>query len=390
MFKYSHVLKGLLFVVVAVFLFVSVTLVRNPHIAVAMSEGFPAATWPSKGAFADVGKVANAKKIKSHKTATATKQLEQLFKNSEGTSLLVVRNGAVELELLGEGFGESTKYNSYSLVKSLVGVLVFKAVAEKKIQSLDVQLGTIFVEFEKSQLGTITLRSLLNMTSKIQFETVGSKAMSVREPKDLQESFANPFGPMVELHFRGLREVLQHLVVAKNLDVKFNYQNINTALLAMVVEKVYRQPINKVLEEKIWNPAGAGIARWRKYGASRRVTAYCCLYATTRDWARVAMFLMNNGSKEKPFLPSGLWDKFFGKTIKDERVLSGAYANHTRYDILNRKGQKLQGRFIYFMGHNGQVVYLMPEKNLIIVRFGGKPQLLHSTLYEAWNSITAK
>lgn len=405
MFKYSHILKGLLFVFVAVFLFVSVTLVRNPYIAVALSEGFPAAVWPSKGAFAELGKLTSPTKFDLSRSntgniqngtkstgskSTGSKQLEHLFKNSQGSALLVVRDGAIELELFSAGFNDTTKFNSYSLVKSLVGALVFKAVADKKIQSLDAQLGTIFIEFENSPIGSTSLRSLLNMTSKIQFEATGSKALSVREPKDLQQSFANPFGPMVELHFHGLHKVLEHLVVAKDLDKKFNYQNINTALLALVIEKAYGQPINKVLEDHIWNPAGAGVAHWRKYGSSRRVTAYCCLYATTRDWARVAMFLMSNGAKGRPFLPQNLWDDFFGKALKDKQVLSGAYANHTRYDILNRNGHALQGRFVYFMGHNGQVVYLMPQEKLVVVRFGEKPQLLHSTLYEVWNSINPK
>jgi hypothetical protein len=30
----------------------------------------------------------------------------------------------------------------------------------------------------------------------------------------------------------------------------------------------------------------------------------------------------------------------------------------------------------------------MPEKDLIVVRFGAHPQLLHSTLYEAWKEIS--
>ncbi|GEM_PF-3578677 len=39
------------------------------------------------------------------------------------------------------------------------------------------------------------------------------------------------------------------------------------------------------------------------------------------------------------------------------------------------------------MGQNGQILYIMPEKNLVVYRAGERYQLLHSTLYGAWNTI---
>jgi len=390
MFKYSRILKGFLIVVAAVFMFTTVSLLRYPYIAVAFTEGFPTATWPGKGVFVDVGNADKRFELPSIDQKRPTQRLKNIFKNSQAASLLVMRNGVIELELNEKGFSKTTQFNSYSLVKSLVGALAFKALADKKINSFDETLGNLDPRFENTPLSKTTLGSLLNMTAAIRFEPSGSKAISIRQPKDLQKSFANPFGPMVELHFLGIKEVLPHLVIDKSYSGKFNYQNINTAIISLILERIYDKPINKILEDQIWNPAQAGQAHWRKYGKNLPVSAYCCLYATTRDWAKVAMFLMNNGSKEKPFLPQNLWNDFFGKGFADDQVLKGAYANQTRYDILNREGQALQGRFIYFMGHNGQVVYLMPSQKLIVVRFGEKPQLLHSTLYESWNSIENK
>ena len=390
MFKYSRLFKVILVIIAAVFMFTTISLLRYPYIAIAFTEGFPAPTWPAKGTFINVGSGAKKFPLPVEKDNTPTKRLQAIFNDSQGSSLLVVRNGIIELELNKTGVAKTTQFNSYSLVKSLMGALTFKAVADGKIKSLDESLASLHPGFVGSPLKTVTLRSLLDMTSAIRFEPVGSKAISVRQPKDLQKSFANPFGPMVELHFLGINEVLPHLVIDKTVTGQFNYQNINTAILSLILEQAYGEPINKILTDKIWNPANARQALWRKYGKNLNVTAYCCLYATTRDWARVAQFLMDNGSKDKPFLPQNLWNEFFGKNLKDDQVLKGAYANQTRYDILNRKGQALQGRFIYFMGHNGQVVYLMPEKNLIVIRFGEKPQLLHSTLYEVWNSIGKK
>ncbi|MGI9407442.1 MAG: hypothetical protein ACR2O4_13810, partial [Hyphomicrobiaceae bacterium] len=61
---------------------------------------------------------------------------------------------------------------------------------------------------------------------------------------------------------------------------------------------------------------------------------------------------------------------------------------HIRHDILDRPGEPIQGRFAYMMGQGGQVVYLMPSHDLVVVRFGGRHQKLHSTLYEVWRAVT--
>lgn len=68
-------------------------------------------------------------------------------------------------------------------------------------------------------------------------------------------------------------------------------------------------------------------------------------------------------------------------------VRDGTYGPHVYHNVLDRAGERLQGRFTYMMGNGGQVVYLMPDADLVVVRFGGRVQLLHSTLYAAWRSL---
>jgi len=163
---------------------------------------------------------------------------------------------------------------------------------------------------------------------------------------------------------------------------KFHYQNLNTALLGLVLESTYDKPLDILLFEKIWQPAGATGFKWRKYSNLDAVSAYCCLYATIKDWALVANFLMQNGGDEQ-FLPTELYNYFLGRDFSDHLLRDGEYRGQIRYDILDRKGEAIQGPFLYFMGQGGQTTYLVPQQELIVVRFGGKHQLLHSTLYEA-------
>jgi len=102
------------------------------------------------------------------------------------------------------------------------------------------------------------------------------------------------------------------------------------------------------------------------------------------DWVRVARFILDNGTPNTPFLPTPLWRDLVWPDLAPEVRRGGAYGLHVRHDVLDRPGAPVAGPFAYFMGHGGQVVYLLPEQDTVVVRFGVEPQLLHSTLYELW------
>jgi len=148
---------------------------------------------------------------------------------------------------------------------------------------------------------------------------------------------------------------------------------------------VYGEGLETVLAREIWAPAGAEAADWRRHGEELPVTPYCCIYARPRDWLQVALFLMNNGDGH--FLRPDLWQAYFGRGLSAAERRKGAYGLHVYHNVLDRSGELLQGPFTYMFGSRGQVVYMMPEKKLALVRFGDGIPLLHSTLYGAWRSL---
>jgi CubicO group peptidase (beta-lactamase class C family) len=225
------------------------------------------------------------------------------------------------------------------------------------------------------------------MRSGLSFETGSKTITSSLSTKDKAIIKYNPFGRLARLHTGGLRSVRDDLRVDSVEIDRFKYQNINTALLGELLATVYQRPLEQVVSEKIWRPAGAATAFWRRYDGNKPVSPYCCIYATARDWLRVGRLLANNGTNDDPFLPLALWRAFMGMNIGKEQLRTNYYGNHIYHNILDRAGEPLQGRFTFMFGNGGQVVYLMPEKDLIVVRFGEGISLLHSTAYSAWHSI---
>jgi CubicO group peptidase (beta-lactamase class C family) len=357
-----------------------------PYLPQLVAEGYPALIGPAKGKILAVKGSTHPRDLGRAPSTPIDPALESLFDDSEGRAILVFHRGRLLLEHYGPGATADTALNSYSMAKSLVGALVYKALAERRLASLDATLGETLSELRDDPATGVTIRSLLTMRSGLTFET-HSKFGGDSEPKDLEATASNPFGPLARLHFLGLRSIEHELVADTETVPQFSYQNVNTALLAAVLEQLYGRPLAELLAEKIWRPADAASAAWLAPSISGEVAAYCCIFATARDWIRIGAFLMENGTVAEPFLPEALWREFLGLDLDYAEVRRGHYGQHIWHDVLDRPGQSLQGQFTYLFGQSGQILYLMPEHDLVVYRAGEKVQLLHSTLYGAWNSV---
>lgn len=365
----------------------SAAFVAAPYLPRLIDEGYPQLDWPAPGSFASFEGADSGQPFAS--VGTLNDWSRQLFdaENANGKALLVYQGGTVKLAHYAEGVSATTRFNSYSMAKSLTGALLLRAVAEGKIAGLDAPLGDYLPNVGDAELRAVPLRDFAMMRSGIAAEAGAAKAMSGPEQKDLEMARLNPFGPMIQLHMSGLDAVAKDLRSAEETRGKFSYQNANTALIGAVLEAVYGEPLEKVMAAKIWQPAGAGDANWRRYDTSLPVTPYCCIYTTPSDWLRVGVYLMRNGTPEAPFLPDDLWRAYLGGDISDTERVADAYGLQAHHNVLDRDGEPLQGDFTYMYGMGGQVVYLMPKRDLVVVRFGENAQLLHSTLYAAWRGI---
>ena len=344
---------------------------RAPQIAVLLAEGFPGAVWPAPGEFAPVAgaSVVSDPPPAPAPPAAAFARLAQ----SGGRALLFAKGGVLQAEVYGDGIGRETLLNSYSMVKSLVGALVLRAVADGRIAGLDTDLRDIL----GPDAPRITIAAALTMTSGL--------IMAQEPPKGPQslddEGGYSAWGPLARLHAYGIRTVLLDLRVDPALAGAFHYQSANTALLGLVLETVYGRPLPEILSDQIWRPAGAATAQWRLTPAGQGVSAYCCLYARPVDWLKVGEFLLRNGGAE-PFLQPDLWQDFILPDLTPAARQQGVYGWHIRHDVLDRDGAGIAGPFAYMTGLDGQMVYLIPGADTVVVRFGERVQLLHSTIYD--------
>ncbi|MCB1450038.1 MAG: serine hydrolase [Nitratireductor sp.] len=361
----------------------SAIVIFSPHVLALLREGYPAQIWPAGGSFAVVEGVEHLDAAAYH--TTLPQGLKASFETSGGRAFLAERGGTLVASGFATGVSPATRFNSFSLVKSLVGFLVLKAIDDGVIPSLDARLGAIDPSLAAYPVGKLALREILDMRSGISFEVNGSALASSGDAngeKALEAVPYNPFGPLARLHALGIDAVLPFLRISAQRQGSFEYQNVNTALAGKVLEAAYGEKLENLLSRQIWKPSGASQAQWRQYSSLSSVSPYCCLYATASDWLHVARFLLDNGTPDNPLLTSAMHSYWIGDDIGPQERHKGIYRSFTRYDVLDRPGKKAQGPFAYFLGQNGQVIYIHPGLDLVVIRFGQGMQLLHSTLYE--------
>lgn len=376
----SKVLKGAQLTALAAALLVVGLVSFHPWAVTALREGFPSDTWPAAGHFTTRGPADEAVALPANRLE-ATDPFRQEFARSEASAVVMMEGGEIVYSDFEPGLDADTLFNSYSMAKSLVGVLALVALSDGTIPGLDTTVGQLWPEAETTAVGPVTVRELLDMRSGLAFEKDPGQVGGAGASGKSEQAFNyGPFSDMARLHVEGLDRVVGDVQLVAADRGRYSYQNLNTAVLARVVEEVRGRPIDELVYDTLAEPAGAGGFRWRQYSESGAVSPYCCLYATAQWWARVGSFVLHNGGAT-PLL-SAEWHRYLlGDDLTVEQRRDGEYRSQLHYDVLDREGEALQGPFVYFSGLGGQITYLVPGADLVVVRFGHQLQLLHSTLY---------
>lgn len=391
----KKILLILLALVVGLFAAAGVTLYKYPYLPTIAQEGFPAEVWPASGIYVQVTgtplKWPHLLEADAKPVSKAGEKLNTLLQETQTDALVAYHKGKLKYAYFRPGIVPETQFNSYSMAKSVIGYLVMKAIDEGEIDNLDSEIGEYLLMLDDERLRKMPIRAFLTMRSGLEFEKKNPPKPLANDAKRApDEKNSNPFTPLARVHIEGVNPILGSLQLPEAPTFDYHYQNVNTALMGAMLTAIYNQPLNEILSEKIWQPAGARHARWRTYTHDGAVTAYCCLFATAEDWAKVGIYLMNNGKPGAPFLAPERNRLMNAPQYPASELQKGIYGLHVRHDILDRAGEPLQGPFTYFLGFGGQLVYMKPEEDLVVVRFGRRHTLLHSTLYYVWREILAR
>jgi CubicO group peptidase (beta-lactamase class C family) len=299
-------------------------------------------------------------------SAAALADMERFAAEFGSHALIVVHRGVIQDEWYAPHWQRELLTQSQSMHKSLMGLFIGIAIEEQRIRSIDDPVGTYLTEWRDDPRGAITLRQLLQMSSGL-----------------AQYRFTlNPFtddNRWLNSGYSG--EVLLRTPLAGWAPgSRYDYNNTNSELLGMVLERAYGQRYSSLLRDKLWLPMGGERARVHTDRPGGRAYTSCCLAAPAMDWARIGMLLLGKGEVNGRRIVSADW---IARMITPSpaaahyglQIWLGAGDPAVPPEQAGSSGAIVTGPFLArdtFMtwGRGQQHVFVVPSRELVIVRLG--------------------
>ncbi len=276
------------------------------------------------------------------------------FNELQTIAYLIIKDKKIIFEQYWDGYGPESRTNSFSMAKSIIGLLIGAAVDDGFIKSIDQPISDFIEEYRTPENSKLTILELLTMSSGLNWD----------------ESYGSLFSKTTEAYYgKDINKLIYSLQVVEKPGVQFKYLSGNSQLLAMVVEKATGKKVAEYASEKFWKPMGAvNQALWsidKKEGMEK---AYCCFNSNARDFARWGQLVLNQGTWNGDTLLS--WE-YIRQATQPASILVDETGNAIDYYGYQWWIQHLNGQPIpYMRGILGQYVFVIPSENAVVVRLG--------------------
>ncbi len=276
------------------------------------------------------------------------------FLEKHGTvAFLIIRRDSILYEQYFAGYHPSRIHTSFSMAKSVIGMLIGCAIEDGFIRDVQQSVTDFVPGMAAKGWDKVSLEHVLQMTSGM----------------DFNESYVNPFGTAARFYYgRRLEKNTMALGLARSPGTEFRYMSGNSQLLGLILERALRakgdqRTVTQYLNDKLWQPLGMEFnASWsidRKENGIEKT--FCCLNAPARDFAKLGSLYLHKGN----------WN---GRQLVPQEWVE----HSTRIDTTNGSAARYQYQFWlpsdqgdYMMqGILGQFVYVDPARELVMVRLG--------------------
>ncbi len=273
---------------------------------------------------------------------------EEFNSEMETSAFLIIENDSLLVEKYYDGYDDSSMTNSFSMSKTILSLILGKAIEDEFIKGLDQKVIEFIPELKGKFAKDVRIIDLAQMSSGLKWN----------------ESTLNPFSVIAKTYFvDDLNKLILDQPFEKTPGKKFDYSSGNTQFLSIVIERATGKKIGEYFSENFWQKMNAqNDALWQLDSyESGNVKAFCCFISTAKDISRIGKLYLNNGDWNGTRLINS---SFIENSIKAK--VSDIYGIGTW--LTNYKGLDIA----MMRGHLGQYVIIIPEKKLIITRTGKK------------------
>ena len=305
--------------------------------------------------------------------ASGMDDFDSFLAKNRTQAFIVIQDDAILYEQYFNGASRDSIVTSFSTAKSFASTLIGIAISEGYIHSVDDPITTYLPELAERDpaFANITIRDLLTMSSGIKY---------------VEFPFVNGDDAKT-YYFPNLRQLaLEDTRIVSSPGEKFLYDNYHPLLLGLILGRTTGTSVAGYLQEKIWKPIGMqypGSWSLDENGFEKMESG---INARAIDFAKFGRLFLHNGSWNGVQVVPAEW-----VTEATQADTSVNYKNYYPDDFIFANGQgyykymwwgvqRDEGNYDFMaLGNKGQIIYISPHKNLVILRFGESYGEFHSS-----------
>ncbi|MBI5934837.1 MAG: serine hydrolase [Chloroflexi bacterium] len=296
--------------------------------------------------------------------ASGMDDFDSFLEKNRTQAFIVIHDDTILYERYFNGASRDSIVTSFSIAKSFTSALIGVAISEGHIHSVDDPITDYLPELEDRDpaFANITIRNLLMMSSGIKYA---------------EFPFVNGDDAKT-YYYPDLRQLaLNDTKIVGAPGEKFLYNNYHPLLLGMILERATGTSVANYLQEKIWKPIGMEYPGSWSLDEAEFEKMESGINARAIDFAKFGRLFLNNGNWNGDQVVPAEW--VVESTQADTSV---DYTHYYPDDFIFANGQGYykymwwgiqrdeQNHDFMALGNHGQFIYISPQKNLIILRFG--------------------
>jgi CubicO group peptidase (beta-lactamase class C family) len=290
----------------------------------------------------------------------------------ETRAVVLMANGKLAAERYAPGYNRDTRFVSWSMAKTVTGVLIGMLVADGLL-ALDAPAPVPQWQRQGDPRGEITLRHLLQMRSGLRHTESGNPPYESSE---------------VRMLFLDGRDDMAKWAEEQPLEAEpgkqFEYSSNTSVILADIAARaltasdkpdVRRKAVADYLQQRLFGPLGM-TSMVPEFDASGTLIGGSLMHATARDWAKLGEFLRLKGRApggeqlvpqrwvEAMVTPSPASPHYGFQTWLNRPIPGTPASEHPLFP--DRAPESL----FSLIGHMGQYVLVSPSQRVTLVRLG--------------------
>ena len=294
-------------------------------------------------------------------------------------SVLIAKNGELFYEHYFKGqdqifgrdigivqYSDSTLHDIRSVTKSIISACVGVAIEKGYLKGVDQKISEFFPEMDtifKGEKSNWTIQNFLTMTTGLDW----NEDVPYNNPENDEVLMTYSQDPIKYVFSQSLAVLPGE---------KFNYSGGATQVLAEIIVRSSKTPLDQFVQEHLFNPLGIKKFEWTKYSVWKGADEFAAaggLRLTSRDLMKIGLLYRNKGKwNNLQVLPEEWINESFKKRIEfPSTVADGNDAYGYQFwmwpdFILNN-----EFKMIAAIGNGGQNIYWDLKNDIIVVTTAG-------------------